>query len=90
MDSEPFRETCVGQLLDDFLDQHFSKKMDLGRVLRGVYQVRKGSYLDPLVMRFSPKFGFVVDWKFLLCVHVYKTLFFFEGITSVLKNNLIL
>ena len=58
--SDLFGENIFRQFFDDFLDQHFSKKMDLRRVLWPKCQVKKVSYIDPLVMRFSLKSEFVV------------------------------
>ena len=42
-----------------FLDHHFSKKWTSEGSSEGICQVKKGSYIDPLVMRFSPKSEFL-------------------------------
>ena len=42
-------------MFDDFWDQYFSKKWTSEESSEGVTQVKKGSYIDPLAMRFSLK-----------------------------------
>ena len=51
----PFREKYFRRFFDDFWDQHFSKQWTSEGSAEGVTQINKGSYIDPLVMRFSPK-----------------------------------
>ena len=49
--SDLFGKTVFRRFFDDFWDQHFSKKWTSEGSSEGVCQVKKGSYIDPLVMR---------------------------------------
>ena len=53
--SDIFGEHSFRWFFDDFLDQHFSKKWTSEGSSEGVTQIKKGSYIDPLVMRSSQK-----------------------------------
>ena len=55
MDFGPFWETYFRHLFDKFLDHHVSKKWTPEGSSEGVAQIKKGSYIDTLVMRFSLK-----------------------------------
>ena len=82
-----FREN-IRHGIADFLDQHFLKKTDLRRVLWPKCQVKKVSYIDPLVMRFSPKSeifigNFHQNFSFL----VKPCFLFLQYRTSVLKKT---
>ena len=48
------------ELSDHALDQHFFEKMNLRWLLWPKCQVKKVSYIDPLVMKFSPKSEFLI------------------------------
>ena len=56
MDSGPFRGKYVSTIFRWFFGPTFFEKMDLRRVLWPKCQVKKVSYIDPLVKRFSLKF----------------------------------
>ena len=58
--SDLFGENIFRQCSDGFLDQPFSKKWTSEGSSEGVTQIKKGSYIDPLVMRFSPKSEFLI------------------------------
>ena len=60
MDFGPFRGKYFSTIFRWFFGPTFFEKMNLRRVLRGVSQVKKGSYIDPLVMRFSHKSEFLI------------------------------
>ena len=58
--SDLFGKHMFRRFFDDFWDQHFSKKWTSEGSSEGVTQIKKGSYIDPLVMRFSPKSEFLI------------------------------
>ena len=58
--SDLFGKHIFRRFLDDFWDQHFSKKWISEGSSEEVSQVKKGSYIDPLVMRFSPKSEYLI------------------------------
>ena len=58
--SDLFGENMFRRFFDDFWDQHFSKKWTSEGSSEGVTQIKKGSYIDPLAMRFSPKSEFLI------------------------------
>ena len=60
MDFGPFRETYVSTCVGRFFGPTFFEQMDLTRILRGGLPSQKGSYIDPLAMRFSPKSEFFI------------------------------
>ena len=60
MDFGPFRETYFSTMFRRFFGPTFFEKMDLRRVLWPKCQLKKVSYIDPLVMRFSPKSEFLI------------------------------
>ena len=53
--SDLFGKHIFRRFFDDFWDQHFSKKWTSEGSSEGVTQIKKGSYIDPLVTRFSPE-----------------------------------
>ena len=59
MDFGPFRGKYVSTFFQQFFGPTFFEKMNLRRVLWPKCQVKKVSYIDPLVMRFSPKSEFL-------------------------------
>ena len=81
--SDIFGENIFRPCLRRFLDQHFFEKMDLRRLLWTKCQVKKVSYIDPLVMRFSLNSEFLIgnfhqNFSFLvkpyfLCLQCRKT-----------------
>ena len=58
--SDLFGKNIFRRLFDGFWDQQFSKKSTSDGSSEGVTQIKKGSYIDPLVMRFSPKSEFLI------------------------------
>ena len=58
--SDMFGKNIFRRFFDDFLDQHFSKKWTSEGSSEGVTQIKRGSYIDPLVMRFSQKSEFLI------------------------------
>ena len=61
MDFGPFRGKYCLSIFRRFFGPTFFEKMDLRRVLWPKCQVKKVSYIDPLVMRFSPKSEFLIE-----------------------------
>ena len=55
-----FGKPILRRLFNNLLDQHFSKKMTSEGSSEGVCQVKQGSYIDPLVMRFSFNSEFLI------------------------------
>ena len=55
-----FGKNIFRQFFDDFWDQHFSNKWTSEGSSEGVSQGKTNSYIDPLVMRFSPKSEFLI------------------------------
>ena len=60
MDFGHFWEKYFSTIVRWFFGPTFFEKMDLRRVLWPKCQVKKVSYIDPLVMRFSPKSEFLI------------------------------
>ena len=58
--SDLFGKNMFRPFLQRFFGPTFFEKMDLRRVLWPKCQVKKVSYIDPLVMRFSPKSEFLI------------------------------
>ena len=86
--SDLFGENMFRPFFDDFLDQHVSKKWTSEGSSEGVTQIKKGSYIDPLVMRFSPKSEFLIGnfhQNFSFLVKPY--FLFFQYRNSVLKKT---
>ena len=76
------------QFFDDFLDQHFSKTWTSEGSSDGVTQIKKCSYIDHLVMRFSLKSEFLIGHfhqNFTCWVKPY--FLFFQYRKSVLKKT---
>ena len=55
-----FGKHIFRQFFDEFLDQHFLKEWTSEGSLEGVTQIKKGSYIDPLVISFSQKSEFLI------------------------------
>ena len=88
MDFGPFREKYVSTIFRQFLGPTFCEKMDLRRVLWPKCQVKKVSYIDPLVMRFSPKSEFLNGNFHQIFSFLVKPYFlFFQYRNSVLKKT---
>ena len=86
--SDLFRENIFRPFLDDFLDQHFSKKWTSEGSSGPSARLKKVSYIDPLVMRFSPKSEFLngnFHQNFSFLVKPY--FLFFQYRKSVLKKT---
>ena len=60
MDFGPFRGKYFLTIVRRFFGSTFFEKMDLRRLLWPKCQVKKVSYIDDLVMRFSPKSEFLI------------------------------
>ena len=58
--SDIFGKYICSTLFDHLLDQQFSKKWNSEGSSEAVTQIRKGSYIDPLAMRCSPKSEFLI------------------------------
>ena len=58
--SDLFGEHIFRQFFDDLLDQHFSNKWTSEGSSEWVTQIKKGSYIDPLAMRFSANSEFLI------------------------------
>ena len=58
--SDLFGKNILRHVFDDFLEHHFAKKRNSEGSSEGVTQIKKGSYIDPLVMRFSLKSDFLI------------------------------
>ena len=88
MDFGPFRGNYFLTIFRRFLDQHFFEKMNLRRVLWPKCQVKKVSYIDPLVMRFSPKSEFLIgNFHQILSFLVKPYFLFLQYRKSVLKKT---
>ena len=89
MDFGPFRGKYVSSIFQRFFGPTCFEKMNLRRVLWPKCQVKKVSYIDPLVMRFSLKSEFLIGnfhQSFTFLVKPYF-LFFFQYRKSVLKKT---
>ena len=88
MDFGPFRETYFSAIFRRFFGPTFFEKMDLRRLLWPKCQVKKVSYIDPLVMRFSPKSEFLIGHFHQNFVFFVKPYFpFLQYRKSVLKKT---
>ena len=78
----------VSTMFRRFVDQHFSKKWISEGSSEGVTQIRKGSCIDPLAMRFSLKSEFLIGNVHHFFQFFSKTLFMlFQYRQSVLKKT---
>ena len=89
MDFDIFRKNIVRAFCEFWIATcFFSKKWSSYGSSEGVCQVKKGSYIDPLVMRFSPKSEFLIGnfyQNFSFLVKLY--FLFFQYRKSVLKKT---
>ena len=87
MDFGPFRGKYVSAIFRRFFGPTFFEKMNLKGSSEGVTQVKKGSYIDPLAMRFSPKSELLIgNFHQNFSVLVKPYLLFLQYRKSVLKK----
>ena len=81
--SDLFRETYCSTIFRQFFGPTFFEKMDLRRVLWPKCQVKKVSYIDPLVMRFSLKSEFLIGNFYQIFSFLVKPYFLFFPIQKI-------
>ena len=86
--SDIFWGKYVSLIFRRFFGPTFFEKMDLRRVLWPKCQVKKVSYIDPLVMRFSPESEFLIGNFHQIFTFLVKPYFLFlQYRKSVLKKT---
>ena len=91
MDFGPFPGKYFSTIVRRFFGPTFFEKMNLRRLLWPKCQVKKVLYIDPLVMRFSPKSEFLIGNFHQIFSFLVKPYFLFlQYRKSVLKKTLIL